>query len=276
MPTWTSVEREALELLRNNEPGAIDRLMLLDEDARVRILSALVETASDSGSGGDVDGGSDPSAQDRNLPAGSSPPQSEAASRTPSPTDVRSKSGVGLRRAAVALLFAGCLAGGAAGGWWLRDSRGDVVAPLEIATEIERPVVVVPPANVTFGTMPNLLGLPLEQARRTLFDSGMTADGIVVSQHPTALQPGLVVLQDPAAGAPLADRVILIESIQAQVPDLAGLHVEEARRVLSELGANATVRRESDPTLAPGTVLHTDPPPGKVLERSIILTVATS
>ena len=124
--------------------------------------------------------------------------------------------------------------------------------------------------------MPGVLGLPLDQARHVLFNSGVAAGAITVTQRPTALEPGLVVLQEPAAGSALADAVFLVVSTEAVVPDMVGMPLEEAAAVLAELGANPTVQRRSNSGVQPGIVLSSDPTAGKTLGRSIVLYVSSS
>lgn len=181
-----------------------------------------------------------------------------------------------LRISALLLGAAGCLAAGAAVGWWIRDAQNEALAPIAVEAVIDRPVSVAVPANAGLGSMPGVLGLPLDQARHVLFNSGVAAGAITVTQRPTALEPGLVVLQEPAAGSALADAVFLVVSTEAMVPDMVGMPLEEAAAVLAELGANPTVQRRSNSGVQPGIVLSSDPTAGKTLGRSIVLYVSSS
>lgn len=180
-----------------------------------------------------------------------------------------------LRILALLLGVAGCLAAGAAIGWWIRDSQNETLAPIAVEAVIDRPVSVVLPADVALGFMPGVLGLPVDSARRVLFDSGVTAAAITVTERPTALESGLVVLQEPVAGSAFADRVLLVVSTQAVVPDMAGIPLEEAEALLADLGANPTVQRRSNSGVQPGIVLGSDPPAGNTLRRSIVLHVSS-
>ena len=134
-----------------------------------------------------------------------------------------------LRVLALVLGTAGCLATGAAIGWWIRDSQNEALAPITVEAVIDRPVAVTGARNSALGHMPGVLGLPLDQARRVLFDSGVPADAITVTPRPTALEPGLVVLQDPSAGSVLADAVSLVASTEAIVPDMVGMQLQRRR-----------------------------------------------
>lgn len=180
-----------------------------------------------------------------------------------------------LRVLALLLGVAGCLAAGAAMGWWIRDSQNEALAPITVQAVIDRPVVVTGASNAALGNMPGVLGLPLDQARRVLFDSGVPASAITVASRPTVLEPGLVVLQEPTAGSVLADGVLLVISTEAAVPDMAGMLLEEAEALLASLGANPTVQQRSNSGDQPGIVLGSDPPAGRTLGRSIVLYVSS-
>ena len=181
-----------------------------------------------------------------------------------------------LRILALLIGAAGCLAAGAAVGWWIRDAQNETLAPITVEAVIDRPVTVAGASGAALGHMPGVLGLPLDQARRVLFNSGVAAGAITVTQRPTALEPGLVVLQEPAAGSVLADAVLLVVSTEAAVPDMAGMPLEEAEAALADLGANPTVQRRSNSGVRPGIVLSSDPTAGKTLGRSIVLYVSSS
>ena len=177
---------------------------------------------------------------------------------------------------ALVLGAAGCLAAGAAIGWWIRDAQNEALAPIMVEAVVDRPVVVTGASNSTLGHMPGVLGLPLDQARRVLFDSGVPADAITVTQRPTALEPGLVVLQDPSAGSVLADTVSLVVSTEAMVPDMVGMQLQEAEALLLDFGAKPTLERRSSAGAQTGVVLGSEPSAGETLRRSIVLYVASS
>ena len=181
-----------------------------------------------------------------------------------------------LRILALLIGAAGCLAAGAAVGWWIRDAQNEALAPITVEAVIDRPVSVAVPANAALGSMPGVLGLPLDQARRVLFDSGVPVGAITVGQRPTALEPGLVVLQEPAAGSALAEAVLLVVSTKASVPDMAGMSLEEAEALLAEFGAKPTIQRRSNTGAQPGIVLGSDPTVGNTLGRSVVLFVSSS
>ena len=181
-----------------------------------------------------------------------------------------------LRWAALVLLVAGSAVGGAAVGWWARDAQGDALAPLEIDALIDRPVVLAGPPNAGVGQMPSLLGLPLDQSRRILFDAGVPSNSITVIQRPSALENGLVIVQQPSPGSALSDAVELAVSAPALVPELVGLPLDEAQELLEGLGAVPSVQHGSDSGVGPGIVLRSTPSAGETLERQIVLEVSSS
>ena len=189
-------------------------------------------------------------------------------------TPGRRSAGVG-RTLAILLLAAGCVAAGGAIGWWVRDGQKDAVAPLVIDVTIDRPVVLQTTSNAALGQMPSVLGLSLVEARRVLFDAGVAADAITVTERPTALDKGIIVLQEPLAGSPLRDVVSLVVSKEAVVPELVGLPLSEAEALLKELGSNPTVQRRRGADGEPDIVLGSTPPAGAPLERSILLSVSS-
>lgn len=180
-----------------------------------------------------------------------------------------------LRFGAIVLLTIGVGVAGAAIGWWVRDARGDSQASLRVEAVVDRPVSVVSPSDTPLGRMPAVLGLPLDQARRVLFDSGIPADAINVAQQPSALEQGLVLLQDPPASSALSGSVSLVVSVEAAVPNLVGLSADDAQALLEDLGAKPTIQLRFDPNSAPGTVLASTPSTGEILERSIVLEVSS-
>ena len=180
-----------------------------------------------------------------------------------------------LRSLMLVCLFAGSAIGGAAVGWWVRDGQAEAPAPLNVEAIIDRPVSVVGPSGTALGRMPAVLGLSLDQARRVLFDAGVPADSISVAQRPSALEQGLVLLQEPPASAAIAGSALLVVSVEAAVPNLVGLSAEDAQTLLEEFGTKPTIQLRFDASAVPGTVLGSNPPAGKLLERSIVLEVSS-
>jgi len=116
--------------------------------------------------------------------------------------------------------------------------------------------------------VPNLVGASRASAERALAAAGLVAE--VSEQESTDTEPGLVIEQDPAAGAsvPRDSTVAFVVAIappEVEVPDVttAGVPVDEAVASLEELGFEVVVRDEAvpDPT-QDGIVVGQDPAPG--------------
>jgi hypothetical protein len=123
----------------------------------------------------------------------------------------------------------------------------------------------------SFVTMPDVAGLRLETARRAVADAGMPGE-VTTKEQPAAGPTGLVVDQSPAPGAS-SGPVVLTVSTQANLPDLTGKPLTNARRALEGLGATVrTTRTVSAST--PGTVISSNPAPGQPLPATVELSIA--
>ena len=120
--------------------------------------------------------------------------------------------------------------------------------------------------------MPDVAGLSEAVARRALTDAGVT-DAVTLTTKPAAGPVGLVVTQTPTPGQP-AGPVSLAMSVAANVPDLAGTSLTDARNTLQALGAAVVTRRVVAPKLAVGTVTASTPAAGAPLPVTVELSVA--
>lgn len=199
------------------------------------------------------------------------------SANAPTPGRVRRSFGwVGRHRRGIGVLVvvAAAFGGGFTLGWTLRD--GDGAVSEQVLVNVDRPVVAVGGAAVAADAAPNVLGLALDDARQALIDAGVDPTEIDTSEVPTAGRAGVVVVQDPPPGIPVADGVVLGMSVAATVPDVAGGSVDDARDRFDQLGAVVRVVRRYDPSAAEGTVLGVSPPTGERLPTSVELTVASA
>lgn len=108
---------------------------------------------------------------------------------------------------------------------------------------------------------PNVVTLPLEQARQAITQARLVADVAPAAVFPGAT-PGNVGLQDPPVGTPLmeGDRVRLVPAGKAvRVPDgLVGKPMDQARQALAQAGLEAVFRGELAQATE-GTVLRHEP-----------------
>lgn len=179
-----------------------------------------------------------------------------------------------LRRAGIGMLVisAACLL--LAGGWLVRGlvPSGGVD---ETTITVERPVRVDAPATRD-GTLPNVLGLSLEEARQVYADAGAEVTRIKVSQTPYVGREGTVVRQDPPAASKIGTRgaLTLVTSEQARMPDLRGVPADEARRRLGDMGIGATVVVRYVPRAQLGAVARTRPAAGDIARARATLVVS--
>ncbi len=126
-------------------------------------------------------------------------------------------------------------------------------------------------------TLPDLTGQPVEAARSTLSELGLTAT--VVEEPSEDREPGIVLSSDPAAGTKVraGDEITLTVSAEpegATVPDVVGQRQSPASRTLRERGFTVAVTREpvTDPLLN-DEVLSTDPAGGTETDRGATVTI---
>lgn len=123
------------------------------------------------------------------------------------------------------------------------------------------------PVVASSGTVPKLLGLELDSARRELSARGYRA-GIADAREHASARRGTVIAQDPPAGVvmPAGGTVSVTPSAgpaQVPVPDLVGLDAALAERILKAAGLRVGVLDSvADPGRDLGIVLGTRPSAG--------------
>ncbi|MDN3358435.1 Stk1 family PASTA domain-containing Ser/Thr kinase [Actinomadura sp. DC4] len=117
--------------------------------------------------------------------------------------------------------------------------------------------------------IPDVHGIPLDQAKQRLKEAGLQA-GDEVQQESTTIPRGYVVRTKPAAGETQSpdDPVTLVVSTGIKMPNLVNMRRDQANTTLTKLGLNVQWQ-EQDP--APGqpenTVVAQNPPPGQQVNR---------
>ncbi|MDR7422092.1 MAG: protein kinase [Armatimonadota bacterium] len=131
-------------------------------------------------------------------------------------------------------------------------------------------------------TVPNLVQRSLQDAQLAL-DAAQLRVGALQDGHDDIVRPGVVMRQDPPAGAqvPADTPVTLVVSRgpqQIEMPDLVGRSLDDARRVLEERGlVVAHVRVVGDLFAAPGTVLDQTPTAGaRVRPGQVIIALSVA
>ncbi|MDX3852891.1 Stk1 family PASTA domain-containing Ser/Thr kinase [Streptomyces sp. AK02-01A] len=118
-----------------------------------------------------------------------------------------------------------------------------------------------------FSRVPSLLGQSEREARNRLADAGLAAK--VTRDFSDTFARGTVLRSDPGARARVrGDGPVTIVVSRGpevvQVPDLTGTSLDDARRTLKETGlAAGVVRRSFDDDVAQGSVISSDPAPGR-------------
>ena len=154
-------------------------------------------------------------------------------------------------------------------GAWVQSVRADD-APIVVT----RPVTVITTEQIAEEVVPNVLGLSADGARRVYLDAGLDPGTIEVVGVPYVGEEGLVVGQDPDAGAPVQAQTTLRVAEPATMPDLSGRHVEDARAELSEMGARVAVRFRYVAGTDEGVVVATSPATGAPLTPNAALIIA--
>lgn len=131
------------------------------------------------------------------------------------------------------------------------------------------------------GVVPDVEGLALDEARASWVDAGIDATEIEVQEIPFVGTRGLVVGQDPAAGAVLTSAgpgasVVLTVSRPGRMPDLIGRMVDQSQLLLDDVGVSAQVEEVFRAGARVGEVLDSEPASGEPLSVETALTVASA
>ncbi len=140
-------------------------------------------------------------------------------------------------------------------------------APTTVSTTTSSSSTTVKPAATTNTTsptlhMPDVLGLPHQDAAQQLTDLGLHVTQLVVDLAKGDSRDGLVVSQLPAAGTSVDPGTTVFIGVgnvpKVVVPNVVGVYWEEAQNTLTAAGFD--VHTVLDPQLSPdGNVLSQDP-----------------
>jgi serine/threonine-protein kinase len=122
-----------------------------------------------------------------------------------------------------------------------------------------------------------LINLTQEQAANTVGDNWVLN---VVEEFSSSVSAGVVISQDPAAGAtlPLAESITIVVSQGAQIvsiPDVRGATADDATATLEGLGFVVAIAEEASDTVAEGVVIRTDPVTEAESGSTVTLVVST-
>lgn len=125
-------------------------------------------------------------------------------------------------------------------------------------------------------TMPDVRGIPKNDALLALTDLGVTTANVTVTERPWAGIQGVVIEQSPVPGATELGEIELVISAPATVPNLIGSDRQNAMNQLRELGSEVVFEEQFDVNKQPGTVLATSPKASEVLTDTVTVTIASS
>jgi serine/threonine-protein kinase len=127
-------------------------------------------------------------------------------------------------------------------------------------------------------TVPTVVGQTLEQASQRLDRAGL---GVEVKRRADQAPKDFVFEQSPNPGQNV-DRDSLVTLFVSngpttvKVPDVVGQGQDDARRRVREADLRAEIKRESSTKVPEGTVIRTDPGPGRLIERDSSVTLFVS
>jgi serine/threonine-protein kinase len=120
-------------------------------------------------------------------------------------------------------------------------------------------------------TVPNVQGMPQEQAETALDDLGLVP---ATTQTPSkTVEKGRVISQDPGSGVLVAqnstvDLVVSSGPDTVVIPDLSGKTENEATNALTDLGLTVgRITEQSDPSVAKDVVIKTNPVSGTNVDK---------
>lgn len=189
----------------------------------------------------------------------------------------RTRSGIPMRFwlvGGICAIIAAMVLGAGAGGWWIATStivatqgNDDAGPAAESAANI---------SDLLSLEMPDVRGLDRATAEQVLADSGVPLTAISVHDTPSVITPGLIVEQDPAFGASSFPKVELGIAVPVTMPKLQGETKDAAVDVLSGFGASVELTYQYSKEAVPGSVISSTPKPGKPLDTTAVLAIATS
>ncbi len=127
-------------------------------------------------------------------------------------------------------------------------------------------------------TVPTVVGQTLEQASQRLERAGL---GVEVKRRADQAPKDFVFEQSPNPGQRVEkDSVVTLfvsnGPTTVKVPDVVGLSEADAKRRVRSAGLRSEIERESSTKVAEGTVIRTDPGPGRLTERDSSVTLFVS
>ena len=159
--------------------------------------------------------------------------------------------------------------------WWFTELREPEVTVTNVTTVVDRPVIVQQTSTRGSGRMPDLVGLTGEQAEQVLVDAGLLPEQVERVEQSSARPVGEVLGQDPAPGVGFPGVVTIWTSVPAEMPDLAGRTIDDARSELQSLGARISIERRFVAGVEPEQIVDFSPAAGQPLDGEVQLVVSS-
>jgi len=109
--------------------------------------------------------------------------------------------------------------------------------------------------------VPTLVGLPFDLAKSKIEESGLVLGEVI--KESTEIPSKIVLKQDPAAGLILLKggkiNLTISENIFVEIPLVVGLHIDDAKKVLEDMGLGNELRSEIESDQPVGQVLNQEP-----------------
>jgi serine/threonine-protein kinase len=126
--------------------------------------------------------------------------------------------------------------------------------------------------------VPPVVGQTLEQARQRLDSAGF---GVEVKRRSDQAPRDFVFEQSPNPGQKIDEGSVVTLFVSngpttVRVPDVVGLSSADARRRMRNADLRSEIERESSTKVAEGTVIRSDPGPGRLIERDSSVTLFVS
>ena len=121
-------------------------------------------------------------------------------------------------------------------------------------------------------TVPNLIGAEISEAIIQLENSGLSA-GLLSEEFSDEMRKGAVIKQNPAANISVeqntkVDLVISRGRELVTIPEVTGYDYVYAKSLLESLGLTVNVKRKTDISLKPGTVMGIEPLEGSAVFKN--------
>lgn len=143
----------------------------------------------------------------------------------------------------------------------------------------ETTVTVTVSAGPRILPVPSVLGVPVEEAQKTLFDAGFQAQTVEVFSDD--VEKGLVISQSVAADQTAAEGTAVSLAVSkgqdlVEVPAVAGLPVADGKEILAKADFRLEILHTYSDTMDRDAIVSCDPAAGEMVKRGSVVAVTVS